>query len=111
MADILADLDDLMADVDDSADFSLGPSSSNSSKSSSKASSRKKAKKSSSSSSSSSHKSEEDSDADTSRLLNDSVSFNAMVKAAFDNVDIENTGYIGESDLKQIMEDVAADMD
>lgn len=110
MVDLLEDLDDIMVDVDDSADFSLGPSSSNSSKSSKKSSSRKSSKKSSSKSSSSSHESDDESEFDTSELLNDSNAFNTMAKDAFDNVDIDGSGFIGPDELKQIMEDVSSDL-
>jgi len=37
------------------------------------------------------------------QILNDPVKFKALAKAAFDTVDTDNSGFIDETELKQVM--------
>ena len=44
------------------------------------------------------------------QILNDQVKFKALAKAAFDTVDTDNSGFIDETELKQVMIQVSGEV-
>ena len=44
------------------------------------------------------------------QILNDPVKFKALAKAAFDTVDTDNSGFIDETELKQVMIQVSGEV-
>lgn len=44
------------------------------------------------------------------QILNDEVKFNALAQAAFQTVDTDNSGFIDEAELKQVMIQVSGEV-